>query len=175
MTFKFVVFSSCMKPANVARNELRMILSDCLQKRRRSCAVYTVPLYTVLICSTSEGSLSIVDTHAVSDQLKGDCTNGVIVQCLNTVTALAAVTNWLFARLFRSVVEVQHELAIIIPQHTIVDDQNATSSVIEQPLNASCGMSSVQKHTQAEEEVIDKTPAVSLSSVSQTETLYCSH
>jgi len=67
---------------------------------------------TVLICSTSEGSLSIVDTHAVSSDLNGDCRNDVIVHCLNTVTALAGITNWLFVRMFGTAAVVEHELAI---------------------------------------------------------------
>jgi len=70
--FDFIVMSTCMKSVTVAMNELRMALSDCMQKRKPFCAIYTVPPYTLLICSTHAGSLSVVDTHAVSDELKED-------------------------------------------------------------------------------------------------------
>lgn len=96
------------------------------------CAMYTVPPYTVLICSTSEGSLSVVDTHAVSSYLNGDCRNGVNVHCLNTVTALAGITNWLFARLFGTAVMVEHELAILVPEHDAAVGYSVSASGDEQ-------------------------------------------
>ena len=81
-----------------------MALSDCLLTGKAFCGIYTVPPYTVLICSVGDGMLYVVDSHAVSDELKGDCKNGVVVQCLHTITAVAAVSNWLFARLFGHIV-----------------------------------------------------------------------
>ena len=82
----------------------------------------------VLICSTSEGSLSIVDTHAISSELKGQCRNGVVVHGLNAATALARTTNWLFARIFGSAAMVEDELAILIPEHSIPIDCGRSSN-----------------------------------------------
>ena len=106
-----------MKLPIVAKDELRKALSNELKKREPFCAVYTMLPYTVLTCSISEGSLSTDDTHAVSSELKDDCRNGVIVRCLNTVTALAGITNWLFARMFGTAVMIEHDLAILVPGH----------------------------------------------------------
>lgn len=129
---KFSVFSSSVKSSVSAKEELRTALSIELQRREPFCAMYTVPPYTVLICSTSEGSLSVVDTHAVSSYLNGDCRNGVIVHCLNTVTALAGITNWLFARLFGTAVMVEHELAILVPEHDAAVGYSGSASGDEQ-------------------------------------------
>ena len=69
----------------------------------------------------------VVDTHAVSNELKGDCKNGVIFQCLHTVTVVAAVSSWLFARLFGTSAQVEHEMAIMIARPAVDSDENTAS------------------------------------------------
>ena len=77
--FKFEIVSSSKKCVNIAKNEVRMALSDCQLTGKAFCGIYTVPPYTVLICSVCEGMLYVVDSHAVSDELKGDCKNGCLL------------------------------------------------------------------------------------------------
>ena len=104
-----------------------MAISDCLLSGKAFCGIYTVPPYTVLLCSVGDGVLYVVDTHAVSDKLKGDCKNGVVVQCLHTSTEVAAVSNWLFARLFGTHSHVEHEFAIMMPGAADDTDDNPAS------------------------------------------------
>jgi len=114
---KFAVVATGMTPVSTAKSELRMALSEQLQKHEQFYAVYTVPPYSVLlICKTAVSSLTVVDTNAVSSELKGDCKNGDIVHSRCPANALAAISNWIFSRLFRTALMFQHELAILTPQ-----------------------------------------------------------
>jgi hypothetical protein len=66
------------------------------------------------MCSTQQGSLTVIDTHAVSEEYNGDNVNRVVVCSLDVKTAVAAVSNWLFRRLCNGT-QVRHELGVLKP------------------------------------------------------------
>ena len=62
------------------------------------------------------------------------------MQCLHTGTAVAAVSNWLFARLFGSHSHVEHEFAIMIPRAASDTDDN---TALPESFSQSCTVGDV--------------------------------
>jgi hypothetical protein len=59
------------------------------------CCIYICPPYSVVICKTATGALSIIDTHPVPEQFGGCNTAAVISvqECKTVVVALCQIVN----------------------------------------------------------------------------------